>query len=182
MAVYSQMLDLGTSAPPFRLPDPDGNLHSLEDAADSKACVVMFICNHCPFVKHIADELARLGRDYEDKGVAIFAINSNNAETHPGDSPDNMARESVARGYSFPYLIDESQVIARAYKAACTPDIYLFDAGSRLAYHGQFDSSRPGNSEPVDGVDLRRAIDAVLGGAAVAGEQIPSVGCGIKWR
>ena len=182
MAVASEALEPGMLAPAFELPDSAGNLHSLDDAAGSKAIVVMFICNHCPYVKHIADELARLGRDYQGKDVAIYAINSNNAETHPGDSPENMTIEAAARGYTFPYLVDESQSVAQAYQAACTPDIFLFDAEKRLAYHGQFDSSRPGNSDPVDGADLRRAIDASLSGSAPSAEQVPSIGCGIKWK
>ena len=178
----SEMLALGTEAPPFALPDPDGRTHSIGDAAGARALLVMFICNHCPFVKHVRQELARLADDYMDKGVAVFAINSNNAETHPGDSPAKMKEESAAWGYHFPYLVDADQSVAKAYRAACTPDFYLFDANRALAYRGQLDGSRPGNSVPVDGSDLRAALDAVLAGEPVAEEQIPSVGCNIKWK
>ena len=178
----SQMLPLGTEAPDFRLPDPDGKIHSLDDAASSRACLVMFICNHCPFVKHVADELARLGRDYQDKGVAIFAINSNDVEKHPDDGPDAMKQESAARGYTFPYLLDGDQSVAKAYEAACTPDFYLFDADLKLVYRGQLDGSRPGNDVPVDGRDLRAALDAVLAGDSVPEDQVPSLGCNIKWK
>ena len=178
----SQMLPLGTPAPAFNLPDADGNMHSLDDAAGSRACLVMFICNHCPFVKHVADELARLGHDYQDKGVAVFAINSNDIESHPADGPEKMKAEAAARGYTFPYLLDADQDVAKAYEAACTPDFYLFDAERRLVYRGQLDGSRPGNDVPVDGADLRRAIDAVLAGEPVPEEQVPSLGCNIKWK
>ncbi len=179
---YSEMLPLGTEAPAFNLPDADGALHSLESAAGSQALLVMFICNHCPFVKHVADELARLGRDYQDRGVAVFAINSNNVDSHPADSPEKMKEESALRGYTFPYLVDTDQSVAKAYRAACTPDFYLFDANRALVYRGQLDGGRPGNGVPIDGADLRRAIDAVLAGGAVADDQTPSVGCNIKWK
>jgi peroxiredoxin len=176
------MLPLGTLAPAFNLPDADGTMYSLDDATGSQACLVMFICNHCPFVKHVADELARLGRDYREKGVAVFAINSNDIESHPADGPDKMKEEAAARGYTFPYLLDADQSVAKAYEAACTPDFYLFDAERRLVYRGQLDSSRPDNGVPVDGADLRRAIDAVLAGEPVADAQVPSLGCNIKWK
>jgi peroxiredoxin len=178
----SQMLPLGTPAPEFNLPDADRKMHSLDDAAGSCAYLVMFICNHCPFVKHVADELARLGKDCQEKGVAVFAINSNDVESHPADGPDKMKEEAASRGYTFPYVLDGDQSVAKAYEAACTPDFYLFDADRRLVYRGQLDSSRPGNDEPVDGADLRRAIDAVLAGEPVAAEQLPSLGCNIKWK
>ncbi len=181
-ATSSQLLPLGTHATAFSLPDPDGTMHALNDAAGSNAYVVMFICNHCPFVKHVADELARLGKDCEARGVAVFAINSNNVETHPADSPEMMRQESAKRGYTFPYLIDADQDVAKAYRAACTPDYYLFDADRQLVYRGQLDASRPGNDSPVDGADLRRAIDAVLAGNAVDDHQVASIGCSIKWR
>ena len=177
----SQMLPLGTTAPGFNLPDADGKMHSLDDAANSRAFLVMFICNHCPFVKHVADELARLGRDYRDRGVAIFAINSNDIEKYPDDGPGKMQEEAASRGYTFPYLLDRDQSVAKAYQAACTPDFYLFDADRKLVYRGQLDSSRPGNGVAVDGRDLRRALDAVLAGEQVGEEQTPSVGCNIKW-
>ncbi len=179
-AVESQMLELGTRAPAFTLPDPDGALHELRDGAP--ATLVMFICNHCPFVKHVAAELARLGTDYGPRGVAIYAINSNDVNTHPTDGPSHMKREATARGYTFPYLFDESQDVAKAYQAACTPDFFVFDADLKLAYRGQLDDSRPSNNIPVDGRDLRAALDAVLAGAASATDQKPSLGCNIKWR
>lgn len=178
-AVESQMLELGTVAPQFSLPDPDGEVHTLKAGA---ACLVMFICNHCPFVKHVREELARLGRDYADRDVSIYAINSNNVETHPGDSPELMKAEAETWGYTFPYLYDEDQSVAKAYKAACTPDFYVFDADSRLVYRGQLDDSRPSNGIPVDGRDLRAALDAVLAGDPVITEQKPSIGCNIKWK
>ncbi len=177
----SQMLPLGTLAPPFSLPDASGTLHSLDDAAGSDACLVMFICNHCPFVKHVADELARLGKDCDARNVAVFAINSNDIENYPADSPDKMKQESALRGYTFPYLLDADQSVAKAYQAACTPDFYLFDAQRKLVYRGQLDGSRPGNAVPSDGRDLRAAIDAVLSGAPVTETQMPSIGCNIKW-
>ncbi len=178
----SQMLALGTEAPPFTLPDPDGKRHSLEDAAGSPAYLILFICNHCPFVKHVREELARIGAEYGERGVAIFAINSNDAETHPDDSPKKMKEEVAAWGYTFPYLVDGDQDVAKSYRAACTPDIYLFDSDRKLVYRGQLDGSRPGNDVPVDGRDLRAALDAVLAGRPVAAEQAPSVGCNIKWK
>ena len=179
-AVESQMLELGTGAPEFALPDADGMTHSMRDEAT--AYLVMFICNHCPFVKHVADELARIGRDYGDRGVAVYAINSNDVDNYPADAPDKMKQEAELRGYSFPYLYDESQAVAKAYRAACTPDFFLYDGDRRLVYRGQFDGSRPGNKIPVTGADLRAAADAVLTGAPVAAEQRPSIGCNIKWR
>ncbi len=179
-AVESQMLELGTRAPAFTLPDPDGAMHTLHDQAS--ATLVMFICNHCPFVKHIRTELARLGTDYGPRGVAIYAINSNDVSTHPGDHPDRMKEEAETWGYTFPYLFDESQDVAKAYRAACTPDFFVFDAEQKLVYRGQLDDSRPSNNVAVDGRDLRAALDAILGSAAPAAEQKPSIGCNIKWK
>lgn len=176
------MLPLGTRAPAFALPDPDGKVHSMDDRPDASAYLVMFICNHCPFVKHVADELARLGRDYAGRNVYIAAINSNDVEAHPDDGPDRMKIESAERGYGFPYVFDADQSVAKAYRAACTPDFFLFDADRRLVYRGQLDGSRPGNATPVTGADLRAAIDALLAGDTVAGDQTPSVGCNIKWK
>ena len=178
-AVESQMLPLGTRAPHFSLPDPDGELHSLAD--DAGATLVMFICNHCPFVKHIREELARIGRDYAPRGVAIYAINSNDVNTHPGDRPELMKSEAATWGYTFPYLFDESQAVAKAYRAACTPDFFVFDSEQRLAYRGQLDDSRPSNGLPVTGQDLRGALDTILEGRAPDGDQKPSIGCNIKW-
>ena len=178
-AVESQMLPLGTPAPAFSLPDPDGVLHSLPD--DAPATLVMFICNHCPFVIHIREELARIGSDYGPRGVAIYAISSNDVNTHPADHPDKMKEEAATWGYTFPYLYDETQGVAKAYRAACTPDFYLFDGERKLAYRGQLDDSRPSNGLPVDGRDLRAALDAVLSGESPTAEQKPSIGCNIKW-
>ncbi len=178
----STMLSLGTKAPDFSLPDTDGSTVSLADFKTSKALLVMFICNHCPFVKHIADELAKLGREYQDKGVGVVAISSNNVQTHPDDSPENMRKERQERGYTFPYLYDESQDVAKAYRAACTPDFYVFDGEMNLVYRGQLDDSRPGNDVPVTGKDLRAALDAALAGAAQTSDQKPSMGCNIKWK
>jgi peroxiredoxin len=175
------MLPLGTSAPAFSLPDTSGALHSLDDAPGSQATLVMFICNHCPFVIHVADELAQIGKDCQAKNVAVFAINSNDARKYPTDGPDAMNQVAAQRGYSFPYLIDAEQDVAKAYHAACTPDFYLFNRDRLLVYRGQMDGSRPGNSVPVDGRDIRRAIDAVLAGDAVPRNQAPSIGCSIKW-
>ncbi|MBT8099331.1 MAG: thioredoxin family protein [Gammaproteobacteria bacterium] len=179
-AVESQMLELGTRAPAFSLPDPDGHLHELTPGAS--AYVVMFICNHCPFVVHVREELARLGRDYGEKNVQIIAISSNDIDTHPADSPDNMKKTATVWGLTFPYLFDEDQSVAKAYRAACTPDLFVFDGERRLVYRGQLDDSRPSNSKPVDGRDLRAALDAVLAGEAVSTEQKPSIGCNIKWQ
>jgi len=180
-AVESQMLPLGSPAPAFSLPDADGAMHSLDDAAGSQACLVMFICNHCPFVKHVADELARLGNECAARNVAVFAINSNDIENYPADGPGKMKQEAARRGYTFPYLLDADQSVAKAYQAACTPDYYLFDADLKLVYRGQLDGSRPGNDVTVDGRDLRGAVDAVLSGEVVPETQMPSIGCNIKW-
>jgi len=155
---------------------------SLNDARGAKAVLVMFICNHCPFVKHIRQGLARFGKDYQESGLAIFAINANDISKYPEDSPEKMALEVQRVGYVFPYLFDETQEVAMAYHAACTPEFYLFDANQRLVYRGQFDASRPENGLPVTGADLRAAVDAVLEGKAVPSEQKPSIGCNIKWK
>jgi peroxiredoxin len=178
----STMLELGTKAPPFRLPDPEGRQVSSDDFADAPALLVAFICNHCPYVKHIKEELARFGRDYRDSGLAVVAICSNDTDSHPDDRPEKMAEDAKRFGYVFPYLFDESQEVARAYHAACTPEFYLFDAERRLVYRGQFDESRPGNDRPVTGADLRAAVDAVLAGRPVPSDQKPGIGCNIKWR
>ena len=175
----SQMLELGTVAPEFSLPDPHGNLHSLGSGA--AAYLVMFICNHCPYVKHVREELARLGNDYLSRNVAIVAINSNDSKSHPSDSPEKMKEEAATWGYEFPYVVDSDQSMAKAYRAACTPDFFLFDADKKLVYRGQLDASRPSNNIPVNGADLRAALDAVLSGNPVSAEQVPSIGCSIKW-
>ncbi len=182
VATESQMLALGTIAPSFTLHDPDGEQHSLDDSESADAHLVMFICNHCPFVKHVAAELALIGNDYASRGVAIYAINSNDVQTHPGDSAEAMKKETNDRGYTFPYLIDEDQAIAKLYRAACTPDFYIFDTDKKLVYRGQLDSSRPSNGIPVTGSDLRAALEAILADTAVPADQIPSIGCNIKWK
>jgi peroxiredoxin len=176
------MLPLGTSAPAFSLPDTSGKTVSLADFKDAKALLVMFICNHCPYVKHVAGGLARLAKEYQAKGVAVVAINANDAAAYPDDSPEKMKEEVKLRGYTFPYLYDEDQTAAKAYKAACTPDFFLFDGKRTLVYRGQMDSSRPDSGIPVTGEDLRRALDAVLAGKPVPADQKPSVGCNIKWK
>src|ERR1700677_2540473 len=178
----STMLPLGTSAPDFRLPDTSGKMVALADFATAPALAVLFICNHCPYVKHIRVGLAQFGAEYQRRGAAIVAISSNDVQSHPADSPEMMAREVKAAGYAFPYLYDESQAVAKAYRAACTPDIFLFDAQRKLVYRGQFDDSRPGNGQPVTGRDLRAATDAVLAGQRVSPSQVASIGCNIKWR
>jgi len=178
----STMLPLGTPAPEFSLPNVDGHTVSLADVAGVQGTLVMFICNHCPFVKHVADQLAALGRDYAPRGVGIVAISSNDVATHPADSPEQMVHEAEQRGYVFPYLYDETQEVAHAYHAACTPDFFLFDGARTLVYRGQLDASRPGNGIPVTGADLRAALDAVLAGRPVATDQEPSLGCNIKWK
>jgi peroxiredoxin len=177
------MVALGSPAPAFELPEPaSGRTVSLDDFRAAPALLVMFICNHCPFVKHVRDELARLGRDYQKKGVAIVAINSNDVANYPDDSPAKMKDEVQAAGYTFPYLYDETQEVARAYDAACTPDFFLYDNQRRLVYRGQLDDSRPGSAVPVTGTDLRAALDAVLAGKPVSENQMPSMGCNIKWK
>ena len=179
-AVESQMLELGTTAPEFSLPDPDGAQHALPDNA--RAYVVMLICNHCPFVIHVADEIAAIGREFADQGVAFVAINSNDVDNYPADGPEAMKAESAARGYTFPYVLDEDQSVAKAYRAACTPDFFVFDSERKLVYRGQLDDSRPSNGKPVDGRDLRNAIKRTLDGSAPDAEQTPSIGCNIKWK
>ncbi|GIW41874.1 MAG: thioredoxin family protein [Candidatus Binatia bacterium] len=177
----SKMVPLGTPAPPFRLPNIDGRMVSLEDFR-GKPLLVMFICNHCPFVQHIRHALAEFGREYQGKGLGIVAINSNDVSAYPDDSPEKMAEEARKVGYTFPYLFDETQEVAKAYGAACTPDFFLYDASHKLVYRGQFDSSRPSNGIPVTGEDLRAAADAVLEGRPVPQDQKPSIGCNIKWK
>lgn len=178
----STMLPLGTKAPEFSLPATDGHQVSLADFADRKALLVIFMCNHCPFVKHVADELTRLANDYLPRGVAIVGINSNDTEKYPDDSFAAMKAEKDSRGYPFPYLLDEDQRVAKAYAAACTPDFYLFDGDRQLVYRGQLDASRPDSGIPVTGADLRGALEAVLDGRAPGQPQTPSIGCNIKWK
>jgi peroxiredoxin len=178
----STMLPLGTAAPEFKLPDSGGKIVGLADFAGKPALLVMFICNHCPYVKHVRSELAKLGRDFAPRGVGIVAINANDVANFPEDSPVKMAEEAIAAGYDFPYLHDESQAVARAYRAACTPDFFLFDKGRKLIYRGQLDESRPGNGIPVTGKDLRVALEALLANKPLSVEQKPSLGCNIKWK
>lgn len=178
----STMLPLGTTAPDFSLPNTEGKTVQLSDYAGSKALLVIFMCNHCPYVKHVADQLKSLSDDYMPQGLAVVAISSNDAEKYPDDSPEAMAKEKEERAYQFAYLFDESQSVAQAYSAACTPDFYLFDDQQRLVYRGQLDSSRPKTDVPVTGEDLRAAIDAVLAGQSPSDQQTPSIGCNIKWK
>ena len=179
----STMLPLGTPAPDFSLPEPaTGKTVALSDFQQAPALLVLFMSNHCPFVKHLRQGLIRFTRDYQPQGLAVVAISANDVIRHPDDRPAKMAEEAKAFAYPFPYLYDASQEIAKAYQAACTPDFFLFDANRQLVYRGQFDDSRPGNNIPVSGNDLRTAVDAVLAGRPVALEQKPSVGCNIKWK
>jgi len=183
MAVSSTMLPLGTRAPAFRLPEPaTGRMISRDDYAKAPAFLVVFLCNHCPYVKHVRKEIARVVADYQPRGLAAVGISSNDISSHPQDGPEHMGKEAAEAGYTFPYLYDEAQDVARAYRAACTPDFFLFDAHRALVYRGQMDDARPGNGLPLTGADLRRAIDAVLSGVPVPVEQKPSRGCGIKWK
>jgi len=179
----STMLALGTRAPEFSLPDTSsGTLVSLSDFHEHTALLVAFICNHCPYVKHIADPFAAFAREYQAKGLAVVAISSNDVGHRHEDGPEHMGQEARRRGYTFPYLFDESQEVAKAYRAACTPDFFLFDGERRLVYRGQFDDSRPGNNLPVTGSDMRAAVDAVIAGRPVTAQQKASIGCNIKWK
>lgn len=179
----SNMLELGTRAPDFKLPDTvSGKTFNLKALQSDIATVIMFICNHCPFVIHIKDELVRLANDYQADGVSFVAISANDAESFPQDSPDKMAIFAAENGFNFPYLYDESQSVAKAYLAACTPDFYIFDKDMRCIYRGQLDSARPGNEAPVNGEDIRAALNAVLTGQPVNPNQKPSLGCNIKWK
>lgn len=176
------MLELGAAAPTFSLPDTGGNTVGLAEVKGPSGLLVIFMCNHCPYVKHIQQELVAIGREYGDRGIGMVGINANDAEAHPDDSFENMKEEVKRLGYPFPYLYDESQDVAKAYRAACTPDIFLFDANDKLVYRGQLDNSRPGNDVPVTGRDLRLAMETLLAGGALMEEQQPSMGCNIKWK
>lgn len=179
----STMLPLGTRAPEFSLTNTvDGSTVSLSDFEGKQGLLVIFMCNHCPFVVHLRDALAKFAQEYQEKGLSIVGISSNDVSTHPDDGPEKMKAEAADAGYSFAYLYDETQEVAKAYKAACTPDFFLFDGDLSLVYRGQFDDSRPGNDQPVTGADLRAACDAVLAGDETAIEQKPSIGCNIKWK
>ena len=182
-AVHSTMLPLGTAAPDFALPDvATGKNVRLADFARAPALLVAFICNHCPYVIHLGKPLAALIKEFQPRGLAAVAISSNNIETHPADSPEKMAQFASDLGFTFPYLYDETQAVAKAYHAACTPDFYVFDAPRRLAYRGQFDDSRPGSNRPVTGADLRSALETILAGRTPPTLQKPSMGCNIKWK
>lgn len=182
-ATPSTMIPLGTKAPDFSLPDTiSGNVINLDDYKSDKATVVMFICNHCPYVKHVQDELAGVAKDYQPRGVAFVAISSNDIDQYPADAPDKMKQFADEVGLTFPYLYDETQEVAKAYNAACTPDFFVFDGDLGLVYRGQLDDSRPGNQVPVTGEDLRAALDAVLAGEKPGATQKPSMGCNIKWK
>ncbi|MFP4129769.1 MAG: thioredoxin family protein [Halorhodospira sp.] len=179
----STMLPIGTPAPDFSLTDTDGRPVSLyRDLAGGEGVLIAFICNHCPFVKHLRDHLAHFGRECQERGIAVAAISANSPETHPQDAPERMAEEKEAAGYTFPYLFDADQAVAKAYRAACTPDFYLFDAELKLFYRGRFDDSTPKNDRPITGADLRGAVEALLAGQAPPEPQYPSIGCNIKWR
>lgn len=178
----STMLPLGTHAPDFSLPDPQGITHSLADYADARALLVMFICNHCPYVKLVKEEISKLAKDYADRGLQVVAIMSNDVDNYPDDAPEHMATDVVEFDYIFPYLHDATQEVAQAYHAACTPDFFLFDGEQQLAYRGQLDDARPKNGITPTGKDLRAAIDALLSGRPVSQDQIPSLGCNIKWK
>ena len=179
----STMMPLGTRAPDFTLPDCRGGTISLKEVAEGKkGTLVAFICNHCPFVKHLRDELSAAAAQYAADGVGVVAVMSNDVVTHPDDSPDLMAKEADEAGYQFPYLYDESQEVAKSYGAACTPDFFLFDADMTLVYRGQFDDSRPGNGKPVTGADLGAAVEKLVAGEPVPEQQTPSIGCNIKWK
>jgi len=179
----STMLELGASAPDFSLKEvSSGETVSLDDVAKDKGVLVMFICSHCPYVIHIHKALGELGRDYADSPVGIVGICSNDPVSHPKDSPENLVAQAKEQGFTFPYLVDETQEVAKAYKAACTPDLFLFDGDRKLVYRGQFDGSRPGNNVPVTGSDLRAALDALIAGEAMPAVQTPSIGCNIKWK
>lgn len=178
----STMLPLGTKAPDFSLPNVDGSTVSLSEFGGKPALLVIFMCNHCPFVKHLAEGIAEFAKEYQAKGLGVTGISSNDVQAYPDDTPEKMAQEAKQHGYTFPYLYDESQEVAKKYKAACTPDFFLFDSDRKLVYRGQFDDSRPDSGIPVTGDDLRAACDLVLQGNPVPEQQKPSVGCNIKWK
>ncbi len=176
------MSPLGTTAPDFALPSPEGKTVALADFKNAPALLVVFMCNHCPYVQHVRSGLAAMARDFQKRGVAVVGINANDVRNYPADSPAKMREEIRAAGYTFPYLYDESQAVAKAYRAACTPDFYLFDQERKLVYRGQMDDSRPGNGIPVTGNDLRAAVEAVLAKKPVSSKQKASIGCNIKWK
>ncbi len=178
----STMMPLGTTAPDFALPDLDGTVKSLQQCKGSKGTVIVFMCNHCPYVKHVAPQLKAISDEYRSKGITFIGISSNDVAEYPDDSPEKMREEAQSRGYSFPYLYDESQQVAKTYRAACTPDFFVFDGQLQLAYRGQLDDSRPKTDRPLTGQDLRAALDALVNGSEVPQQQKPSIGCNIKWK
>ena len=178
----SKMISLGTSAPDFSLPDTEGNIVSLSDFEQAPALLVVFMCNHCPFVKHILKDFIELAKEYQEEGVAVVAISSNDVDGFPEDNPEMMAQKAKEAGFSFPYLYDETQEVAKAYQATCTPDFFLYNKERKLVYRGQMDDSRPGNNVPIKGSDLRAALEAVLNGEKVPAKQRPSMGCNVKWK
>ena len=182
VAVPSTMLSLGTPVPGFQLPDADGKLHGPADVAEAAGLLVAFVCNHCPYVIHIGPTLGERARQWMNQGLAVLAINSNDIAAYPQDGPEHMPAFAEKNRWSFPYLLDETQEVAHTFRAACTPDLFLFDKDRKLVYRGQFDASRPGNNQPVTGDDLDRAVQAVLAGQPVPGDQVPSIGCNIKWK
>jgi peroxiredoxin len=182
VAAASTMRKIGTPAPALELPDTQGKNVSLSDFGDAKALLVVFMCNHCPFVRHVLDAFVNLASEYQKKGLAVVGINSNDVDSFPDDRPERMSQMAREKGFTFPYLYDQTQEVAKAYHAACTPDFFLFDGSRRLVYRGQMDDSRPGNGKPVTGSDLRAALDAVLAGQPTPNVQKPSMGCNIKWR
>jgi thiol-disulfide isomerase/thioredoxin len=183
MAAETTPIPLGFDAPAFELPDlVSGDMKSLEEMKSEKATVIMFICNHCPYVKHVLDGIIKMANDYIPKGISFIAINSNDVENYPDDSPEKMKELAEQKNFPFPYLFDDTQEVAKAYRAACTPDFSIFDGNLKCVYRGQMDSARPGNDKPVTGKDIRAALDAILAGNAVDETQVPSVGCSIKWK
>ncbi|MGH9139374.1 MAG: thioredoxin family protein [Acidimicrobiales bacterium] len=182
VSVESTMLPLGSEAPAFTLPDPSGHLVSLEDVAGPEGTLVAFVCNHCPYVRHIATEIGRAAARWVDAGIGVVGINSNDADAYPDDRPEVMAKQAAEWGWSFPYLVDADQSVAIDYRAACTPDFFLFDSSRRLVYRGRFDSARPNNGQPITGEELDAAVQAVVAGEVPTDDQWPSLGCNIKWR
>lgn len=182
MAAESTMLPLGTPLPDFTLPDPDGKLYGPSDFAAAPALLVAFVCNHCPYVVHVGPELGRLATQWIDQGLAVLAVNSNDSAAYPEDAPERMPAFAAANGWTFPYLVDESQDVGHAYRAACTPDFFLFDRDRTLFYRGRFDASRPGSATPLTGEDLAAAIEAALTNQPAPESQLPSIGCSIKWK
>lgn len=182
VAVNSTMLPLGTPVPSFRLPDPQGNLHRSDDAAEAPGLLVAFVCNHCPYVIHIGPTFGEMTRQWMEQGLAVLGVNANDTDSYPDDAPEHMVTFAEKNGWEFPYLFDETQDVAKQFRAACTPDLYLFDGDKQLVYRGQFDSSRPNSGTPVTGEDLDAAVQAVLANQPVPEDQTPSLGCNIKWR